>query len=69
MSGLTDDGVTDERPVRACRYVPKALYSGGESYDIQLPPGETESGRLTAEACSSAILRSIGVAGMVEVHD
>jgi hypothetical protein len=27
-----DEGVTDERPVRACKYVPKALYSGGESY-------------------------------------
>jgi hypothetical protein len=32
VSGLIDEGVTDERPVKACRYVPKALYSGGESY-------------------------------------
>jgi hypothetical protein len=36
VSGLIDEGVTDERPVKACRYVPKALYSGGESCSAQL---------------------------------
>jgi hypothetical protein len=39
VSGLIDEGVTDERPVKACRYVPKALYSGGESCSVQLNSG------------------------------
>jgi hypothetical protein len=59
VSGLIDEGVTEERPVKACRYVLKALYSGGDSCGVQLHPVADGCYELTAEACSSAILRSI----------
>jgi hypothetical protein len=58
VSGLIEEAVTEDRPVRAWRYELKALYSGGESYDFSRATSSIDM-LLTAETWRSVALVSI----------